>query len=137
MKVFLDTNVLVSAFATRGLCADVLRQVLAEHELLVGERVLREVRRVLRVKLRVSQPAVDEIEQFLRTQTVVVATGTRALVKVRDADDARILAEAVAGGADVLVTGDRDLLDLADRSPLRIVTPRGFWELLRAGPTEK
>lgn len=137
MKVFLDTNVLVSAFATRGLCADVLRQVLAEHELLVGERVLREVRRVLRVKLRVPQPAVDEIEQFLRTQTVVAATGTRALVKVRDADDARILAEAVAGGADVLVTGDRDLLDLADRSPLRIVTPRGFWELLRAGPTEK
>lgn len=137
MKVFLDTNVLVSAFATRGLCADVLRQVLAEHELLVGERVLREVRRALRVKLRVPQPAVDEIEQFLRAQTVVAATGTRASVKVRDADDARILAEAVAGGADVLVTGDRDLLDLADRSPLRIVTPRGFWELLRAGPTEK
>jgi putative PIN family toxin of toxin-antitoxin system len=137
VKVFLDTNVLVSALATRGLCADVLRQVLAEHELLVGERVLREVRRVLRVKLRVPQPAVDEIEQFLRTQTVVAATGTQALVKVRDADDARILAEAVAGGADVPVTGDRDLLDLADRSPLRIVTPRGFWELLRAGPTEK
>lgn len=79
MKVFLDTNVLVSAFATRGLCADVLRQVLAEHELLVGERVLREVRRVLRVKLRVSQPAVDEIEQFLRTQTVVAATGTQGI----------------------------------------------------------
>jgi len=68
---------------------------------------------------------------------VVAATGTRATAKVRDADDARILAEAVAGGADVVVTGDRDLLDLADRSPLRIVTPRVFWELLRAGPTEK
>ena len=67
MKVFLDTNVLVSAFATRGLCADVLRQVLAEHELLVGERVLREVGRVLRAKLRVPQPVIDEIEQFLRT----------------------------------------------------------------------
>ena len=137
MKVFLDTNVLVSAFATRGLCADVLRQVLAEHELLVGERVLREVGRVLRAKLRVPQPVIDEIEQFLRTQTAVAATGTRATAKVRDANDTRILAEAVAGGADVLVTGDRDLLDFADRSPLRIVTPRGFWELLKAGPTEK
>jgi len=137
VKVLLDTNVLVSAFATRGLCADVLRQVLAEHELLVGERVLREVGRVLRAKLRVPQPVIDEIEQFLRTQTVVAATGTRATAKVRDANDARILAEAVAGGADVLVTGDRDLLDFADRSPLRIVTPRGFWELLKAGPTEK
>tara|TARA_Y100000590_G_C15710915_1_gene1010249 strand:+ start:1307 stop:1432 length:126 start_codon:yes stop_codon:yes gene_type:complete len=40
MKVFLDTNVLVSAFATRGLCADVMRVILTEHELLIGEVVL-------------------------------------------------------------------------------------------------
>jgi len=37
VKVFLDTNVLVSALATRGLCADLLRKVLTEHELLVGK----------------------------------------------------------------------------------------------------
>jgi hypothetical protein len=35
MKVMLDTNVLASAVATRGLCADVLRAVLAEHELVI------------------------------------------------------------------------------------------------------
>ncbi len=37
MKVFLDTNVLVSAFTTRGLSADLFRLVVAEHELLTGE----------------------------------------------------------------------------------------------------
>ena len=47
MRVFLDTNVLVSAFATRGLCADVLRLILAEHTLVTGEVVLRELRRAL------------------------------------------------------------------------------------------
>ena len=52
MKVFLDTNVLVSGFATRGLCADVIRLVLAEHELLTAEVVLDEVRRVLLRKIR-------------------------------------------------------------------------------------
>ncbi|HZL91991.1 MAG TPA: hypothetical protein VFB99_00055 [Vicinamibacterales bacterium] len=36
MKVFLDTNVLVSAFAARGICEDVLRIVLAEHQLVVA-----------------------------------------------------------------------------------------------------
>ena len=47
MKVFLDTNVLVSGLATRGLCADVIRLVLAEHELIAGEVALKEVERVL------------------------------------------------------------------------------------------
>ena len=37
MKVFLDTNVLIIAFATRGLCADLMRLLLTEHELLTGE----------------------------------------------------------------------------------------------------
>jgi len=39
VKVFLDTNILVSGVATRGLCADVIRLVLAEHELITGEVV--------------------------------------------------------------------------------------------------
>mgnify|MGYP002814035003 CR=1 FL=1 len=51
MRVFLDTNVLVSAFATRGMCADVLRVVLAEHTLITREVVLRELSRVLRTRI--------------------------------------------------------------------------------------
>ena len=51
MRVFLDTNVLVSAFATRGICADVLRVVLAEHTLITSEVVLRELPRVLRTRI--------------------------------------------------------------------------------------
>ena len=48
MRVFLDTNVPVSAFATREICAAVLRVMLAEHTLVTGEVVLRELGRVLR-----------------------------------------------------------------------------------------
>jgi predicted nucleic acid-binding protein len=40
VRVFLDTNVLISAFATRGLCAELFRSVIAEHELVLGEVVL-------------------------------------------------------------------------------------------------
>jgi hypothetical protein len=43
VKVFFDTNVLLDAFATRGLCADLFAHVLLEHELLTGEFVLREL----------------------------------------------------------------------------------------------
>ena len=47
MKVFFDTNVLIAAFATRGLCSDLFVHVLLEHELIVGEVVLDELREKL------------------------------------------------------------------------------------------
>ena len=133
MKVYLDTNVIVGAVATRGLCADLLYVVLADHDLVAGERLLAEVRRVLKTKLRLPAATISEVEAFLRQQGELAATAQVHSVKVRDPADARILAEALGGGAAILVTGDRDLLDVADRAPLRIVSPRGMWDLLRGG----
>ena len=130
MKVFLDTNVLVSAVATRGLSADVVRLVIAEHELLTGAVNLTELQRVLRDKLHTPARTVRELDAFLRTHTIVPKPAAVLTVSVRDPDDRWVLASAMAGAADVLVTGDRDLLDLGDRAPLPIVDPRGFWELL-------
>lgn len=134
MRVFLDTNVLVSAFATRGLCADVMRQVLAEHELVIGEVVLRELRKALRLKLKLPPATVTAIEELLRESEVIPRPRTPSELEVRDPDDRWVLASAIAGRADVLVTGDRDLLEVAARSPVRIIDPRGFWTLLRKNP---
>ena len=132
MRVFLDTNVLVSAAATRGLCADLFQVVLADHDLVVGETVLAELQDVLEGKLRLSAPTVAEFCGFLRHQGKVVRAGAPLRLKVRDPKDQPILAEAVAGQAEVLVTGDRDLLILGSRAPLPIRAPREFWEILRA-----
>ena len=131
MRVFLDTNVLASAFATRGLCADVLRVVLADHELITGEVNVAELRRVLRQKMRVPADTAAEIETFLRDHEIIPWPAEILSLPVRDPDDAWVLASAVAGSADVLVTGDKDLLDLADQAPVRILGPRAFWDLSR------
>jgi uncharacterized protein len=133
VRVYLDTNVLVSAVATRGLSADVLQVVLAEHQLLVGEVVLGELRRVLRQKLRLPTSAVEEIDTFLRFHGTAIDEAPALDIAIRDPSDLLILSEAVAGKADLLITGDRDLLDLK-KPPLRILAPRGFWELLRSDP---
>jgi putative PIN family toxin of toxin-antitoxin system len=130
--VFLDTNVLVSAFATRGLCADVLRLVLAEHTLVTGDVVLREAERALRSRIRLPRPKVDAIVAFLRRHEVVSRPKAPSTLHIRDEDDRWVLASALLGAADVLVTGDRDLLDVAAQAPLKIVDPRGFWEMVRA-----
>jgi len=131
VKVFLDTNVLISAFATRGLCADLLRVILAEHELLTGEVNLLELRRVLRDRFKAAPAQIAQVETLLRDQTVVPRPELVLSLKVRDVDDAWVLASAVFGSADMLVSGDQDLLVLASAAPLPILTPRAAWERLR------
>ena len=134
MRVFLDTNVLVAAFATRGLCADVLRTVLTEHELILGEVVLSELRRVLTRKLRVPPEGLRAVEAVFEGITPVPKPKKASILEIRDAADRWVLATAEAAGADVLVTGDEDLLSVAGESALRIVSPRAFWEILRTAP---
>lgn len=136
MRVFLDTNVLVSAFATRGLCADVLQLVLSEHSLLLGETVSSELKRVLLDKLEVPPRIVAEAESLLRQEAEIVSDAVVPDVRPRDDDDVVVLGEALIGEADVLITGDRDLLDIAADASLRILSPREFWEHLRSDEEE-
>ena len=132
MRVFLDTNVLVAAFATRGLCADVVRLVLAEHDLITGEVVLVELSDVLTRRLKLPSSTVAAILALLRAQEVVPKPVKPLELPIRDPDDRWVLASAVNGKADVLVTGDEDLLAVAAHAPVRIVNPRGLWEQLRS-----
>jgi putative PIN family toxin of toxin-antitoxin system len=132
VRIFADTNVLVSAFVARGLCADLFRHILLEHELLVGEIVLAELRKALPEKARLPSEQVEAIVSLLRENTVVARPGAHLDVGLRDADDEWVVASAVAAGADVLVTGDAEIIALKS-PPLRIVNPRGLWELLRVG----
>lgn len=135
MRVCLDTNVLVAAFATRGLCADVFRAVVAEHELVIGEVILTELHRVMKIKLRLPDDRVAAVEAMLAGFEVTPKPEHPSSIEVRDPSDQWVLATAVVGGADVLVTGDQDLLTVQRQAPIPIVDPRAFWELLRAGHT--
>jgi uncharacterized protein len=131
VRVTLDTNVLVATFATRGLCEDVLRAVLTEHDLVLGATILTELSRVLVSKLQMPQARADLVVQFLRDQAAVVNPREAAPWPASDAADRWVVAAAMEGEVDVLVTGDRDLLDLGDTAPITIESPRGFWEMLR------
>lgn len=135
MKVFLDTNVLVSGFATRGLCADLIRLVLAEHELIVGEVVLEELERALKKKIELPTNQIQEILAFLENQTIQPKPISPSSIPARDEDDRWVLASALAAKTDVFVTGDKDLLDVASQvTDLEITDPRGFWNLVKKRP---
>jgi putative PIN family toxin of toxin-antitoxin system len=132
MKIFADTNVLVSAFTARGLCADLLEVILLDHQLITGEIVLDELKSVLLNKLNVPEKKVQSVLQFIRQHHVEPTPDKPSEIKVRDEDDRWILESALRANADVLVTGDKDLLVISNKvSQLKIISPRGFWELLK------
>jgi putative PIN family toxin of toxin-antitoxin system len=134
VRVFLDTNVLASAAATRGLCADVLREVLTSHDLLTSAQVLSELKRVLRTKFGVPQDLVDDFILLTRQDAVLAQPGPPPSVDIEDQDDLPILSAAIAAKADVFVTGDKELLELSDVDDLAILSPRQFWDKLRTQP---
>src|SRR4051812_35719727 len=120
MRVFLDTNVIISAFTARGLCADLFREILESHDLITSEDVLREVEHVLSYKMSMPGREVRASLQLLRNFHVEPTPSELPRIKLRDADDLLILAAALVSHADVLVTGDKDLLVLAPMKELKI-----------------
>ena len=131
MTVFPDTNVLASAFGTRGMCADVLRLILGEHEMLTGEVVIEELRGVLRRKFGVAAETVNEIESFLHGYHVEPKPRELANLKLADHNDLVVVGSAINAKAEILITGDQEILELGEKpTGLRICSPRDFWEML-------
>ena len=131
MKVTLDANVLVAAFAAHGLCEVVYQICLAEHEMLVSEYILREVRRALRGKLKLSIVHADEIMALIRENALIVKADKVEADACRDPQDLHVLGTLIAGQADCLVTGDKDLLALKSFRSIPILSPRAFHDWLQ------
>jgi len=104
MKVFLDTNVIVSATATRGLCADVLRTAIEFHELVVSEHLLAELQRILKDKFRASPNLIADVVRLLLQDTVMAESQPLVDVSLKDTADIAIVSSAIHGGAELLVT---------------------------------
>lgn len=129
-RIFLDTNVLISATMGHGLCADLFDIVVQDHRLILGEPVLDELERLLRAKFRVPAAVRRELLTGLRYEAEIVAASGELPVTSPDPDDERILLAAWCSRADWLVTGDRPLLALKHVGELPIVSPRQLWDFL-------
>jgi putative PIN family toxin of toxin-antitoxin system len=110
-----------------------MRHVVADHNLVLSEVVITELRRALRTRIHLPNDEIDDIETYLRDNEVVPKPKHASDVKIRDPDDAWIIASAVDAKADVIVSGDPDLLVLGKASPIPVLTPRQFWTLASGG----
>lgn len=130
MRVFFDTNVLVSAFLARGLCADLLRLVLSEHTLVSSEVVVAELRDVLSRKGRLPLQQIEAIVSLLRNQPIGLRPLEHLELGLVDDDDEWVVASALLIEADLFVTGDQGVL-ACQTPPLPLLNPRACWEQLR------
>jgi len=131
MKVFLDTNVLVSAAATRGLCADVLREVLISHKLVVSPPLFSELENILKKKLNLPYELISEFIEILQQDAHQSSQSDLPDVEIQDKDDLTILSSALNGETDVFITGDKELLELSRINDMDIILPKMFWERLK------
>ena len=128
-RVAIDTNTIVSGLLFAGNERRLLvLGATCQVGIIVGEDVVEEVMEVLGDRFS-DHPAIGEavdwLDRLLRLFELVPRTAYRKLVLrmagiLRDPDDAPILACAVAAGADLLVSGDRDLLVLGEVEGVRI-----------------
>jgi putative PIN family toxin of toxin-antitoxin system len=129
VRVVLDTNVLVAAVVADGLCRDLVRVRVLPHAIITSEPLLRELRATLRNKVAADPDELPLLSHLNEEAEIVRPASLRERV-CRDKNDDVVLATALAGKADVIVTGDDDLLVVKAFRRVRILSPRQFLELL-------
>jgi uncharacterized protein len=129
VKIFFDSSVLVAALTFPGLCSKVLLRAIAAHTVYVSEYVIEEVSRTLRKKFPIGEDEIADRIRWLREHSIVIAFARNLDITLRDPTDIPILNAAVASNVDILVSGNKDLLEFVD-PPVRIMSPRALHDLI-------
>lgn len=140
MRVLLDTNILISYLLNprrESAATQIIRLgVLGKFVQLFPEELLEELARKAAQKKylaeRLTTPELEELVDILSRESEIIPKITEEIPAVsRDPKDDYLLAYALVGQADYLVTGDKDLLVLERVGTVTIVTPRQFWQIVR------
>lgn len=134
LRVVLDTNVLLSGIAFPGSIPGKILSAwrMGSLEVVLSDFILEELRRVLpRLSHRhgLTSQEIEDLLDILSVQAEILEHHSPNEQLLRDTNDLPVLGTLLAaihsGGADYLITGDKDLLVLADRYP--VISPADFW----------
>lgn len=128
MRILLDTNVLIAAFISHGTCAELLEHCIRNHIVLTSPFILNEVKQTLLSKFGIDPDDVEESMELLVTGLFVLDPEALSEPVCRDPDDDNVLAAALSGRCDCIVTGDKDLLEIGEFEEIRILKPSDYWQ---------
>jgi len=129
MKVVFDTNIFISAFITPGSQAEkaVLRIIEGKDVLFLTKGILDELLFILSTKFSRDKEEISRVAVFLSEMAEWVEPSEEINV-LRDGPDNRILECAFSGNADIIVTGDRELLRLKRYGKTEIISLKEYLE---------
>ena len=131
MRILFDTNVLFAAFTVRGFCEELLEETIDLCTIIWSVPLRDELVRALRRRRLFGSTVSDAITAFADLCEMCTPAPLSKRV-CRDPDDDVVLATALAGRADLIITGDRDLLVLKTFQRIRILSPRQVLEILHS-----
>lgn len=129
MRVVFDTNVLYSALAAKGFCEEVVDEAVAECDIVWSDPLKEELESLLTRRHKIGPATRVALETYVDLCEFVEPEPLDERV-CRDEDDDVVLGTALAGKADVIVTGDEDLLVLKKLRGIEILSARQFLERL-------
>ena len=135
MKLVLDTNVLLSAVLVPGTCRELLKGQALLHEWFTSPGLVAELAEKLAGKLGLPPERTPLFLVYKRRARLVSPLPLPLPLPARvcrDPDDDLVLATALAAQADVIITGDKDLLTLKTHGGVRIRSPRQFMDAPKA-----
>ena len=132
MRAVFDTNVVVAGIVAEGLCREILEIYVPEHTAILSQVLWDELVVTLRRKFGLT-PDDLPILALYRQHAAWCEPAKLAEAVCRDPDDDWVLATALAGDADAIVSGDADLLTLDSYSGIEMLSPRQF--VSRQGPS--
>ena len=128
MRIALDSSVLIAAHISRaGVCAELLEDVLLHHDLVISDFILEELARKLVEKFNFPKRDTDLVRIFLRRVATVVKPADLPRDLCRDPTDVPVLGTALAGSCALLISVDRDLLDMQTIQDIPIIRPGEYW----------
>lgn len=132
MKVVFDTNILLSAFLTKGGAAQQLfARVVETHTILTSEYILQEAVEKLSGKLKIPEREIGSFMRYVRARmTVIDPSESGGPVDFEDPKDIPILQLFEVAGIHYFITGDKKLLELKKHKQTLILSLREALELL-------
>ena len=128
----LDTNVIISALVGHGKSRHLLTKLFEKYEIVSSKQMLAELGDVLsRRKFGFTRHQINEFLLMMVRGSIAATVTECPEIIVEDPDDDVVLATALEGGADSIVSGDKLLLSLREFRGIRIVTVREMLEILR------
>jgi putative PIN family toxin of toxin-antitoxin system len=129
MRLLLDTNILVSSVIANGSAKQFFTYCLLEHTVITSEFILKEFQRTLKNKFQIDDVTLSVSDNYFRSQLIIAHPLEIPKAVILDPDDDNIIAAAIAGKCDYIITGDKALLEVKKYENVKIVSMQEFRQI--------